>query len=144
MSKRLKINRKDLNIHILAIGLNDSEKTFLEDCAADRSWVVFFSQSDMDGWDHAENEKYDLGIIGQAEDNLDMNYLTWLMKDVMKPSQLIIVTSNCSPQDLKHFRKYRIRYILQRPLDPDQFSKTIEKALIYQKPWYIRLLHFLK
>ncbi len=144
MSKRLKITRKDNKIHILAIGLNDSERTFLQECSADRSWVMSFCQSDMDGWDHADHEKYDLCIIGQTDDNQDMDYLAWLMKDTMKPSQLIIVTSNYSKQDLAHFRKYRIRYILHRPLDQDQFSKTIEKALNYQKPWYVRVLLFFK
>ena len=144
MSKRLKINRKDNKIHILVMGLNDSEISFLQDYSTEHSWELSISQSDMDGWDHADHEKYDICIIGPGEDNQDMDYLAWLLKDVMKPSQLIIVTSNCSKQDLKHFRKYHVRYILQRPLDPDQFSQTIEKALIYQKPWYVRLIQFLK
>ncbi len=144
MTKRWTTNRKDGAVRILAMGLNDAEQSFLREYASGRAWELFISQSDLDGWDHADHEQYDLCIVGQGGDDSDMDYLAWLLKDAMTPSRLILVTARCTPQELKHIRKYRIRFILQRPLDAFEFTETIEKALIYNKPWYVRIGVFLR
>jgi len=144
MTKRWKNERKDRAVRILAMGLNDAEQSFLQEYAGDRAWELFISQSDLDGWDHADHEQYDLCIVGQGGDDCDMDYLAWLLKDAMTPSRLILITSSCSPLELKHLRKYRIRYNLQRPVDALSFTHTIEKALIYNEPWYVRIGVFLR
>lgn len=144
MSKKWKTKQKNQPVRILAIGLDDAEKTFLQDYYENSSLELFFSQSDLDGWDHADHEKFDLCIVGQGDENQDMDYLAWLLKDAMTPSRLILIISKSTREELKHLRKYRIRYILQRPLDEVQFTRTIEKALDYNKPWYLRLAQMFK
>lgn len=132
------------DVCILALGLNDVEKSYLIDLYSNSTHKIIFSDTDMDMWDQADHKKYDLCIIGQNKENQDLDYITWLLKEILKPSQIVVITSNYSREVLKHLRKHRIRFILNRPLDPALLSDTIEKALTYNKSWYIRVISLLK
>ncbi len=131
-------------VRILAMGLTQGEKRFMEKHYAEGSWEIIYSNNDLEMWDHADHEKYDLCLIGQTEDSQDLNYATWLLKDIVKPSQIVVIADQCAKQERKQLRKHRIRFILNRPLNPNSLSGAIENALIYNKPWFIRVYHFLK
>ncbi|MBN2325990.1 MAG: hypothetical protein JXR73_02475 [Candidatus Omnitrophica bacterium] len=131
-------------VRMLALGLNQSEKDILVDLNADNSRELIFSNTDMDMWDHADHEKYDLCIIGQNEGNQDLDYAAWLLKGIIKPSQIIVISDQYSWQERSHLRKHRIRFYLGRPLDPELLSHAVEKVILYNKPWYKRLISAMK
>lgn len=129
-------------LHIVTLGLNDSENTFLQKQYEDSPWEIVIAKTEMDMFGLADQEKCDLCIIGQSNTIQYPAYIAWILKEVIKPSRMIVVTSKISRQESKRLRKYRVRFVLNRPLEAARFTESIEKALNDYKPWPYRITSF--
>jgi hypothetical protein len=141
--------KEKLPVRIVTLGLNDSEKMFLKKHYENSPWEIISANTEMDLFGHADQEKCDLCIIGQSNAIQFPAYIAWLLKEIIKPSRMVVVTSNLSRQEARRLRKYRVRFVLNRPLDASRFTESIEKALNDYRPWpfpiitfFADLLHF--
>ncbi len=115
---------------ILALGLNESERSLLQQFLTEIGGELTAVETDLDMWSLARSSHYDLCIAGQCESVPNPSYLIWLLKGITQQSRIVLVVSETSGCEIQQLDASHIAGIFQRPIAPVKFIQTIESALV--------------
>ncbi len=119
-------NDKNNALRILAIGLLPEEEKFLQNLVRQNGGELKQAHDDLDVWNKARSEPFDVFVLGQCEQIDTPSYLIWLLKGIANQSNIILIYSKITAEEQKRLNHSNSVHVLQRPIDVQTLMAEVE------------------
>ncbi len=102
-------------LRVLALGLNREENLFLEKTNAGRENEIHAADSDIDLWEAARNQRFDVCLLGQSEALPHPTLRIWLMRALQPHARIAVLYDEIGPVEIDPIPESGPVEIIQRP-----------------------------
>lgn len=112
---------------ILALGLNGVENHSINEIVSNDGGEFYAVDTDLDLWDAARTEHFDLCILGQSEELPFPTFRIWLMRGLQPDMRVIVLYDEISSLETNPLVDCQQVEMIQRPIDPSVWNNLLER-----------------